>query len=325
MISKAADKPFNNINNIQPSYVLTFLSKDYVPQKLEAAISLLKRHDLDVQQVKLLSANPSAQEHIPAVLEISASGSIPDLQKLRNELFQLSNQQETDLVFQPDDLFRRHRRIAVFDMDSTLIQAEVIDLLAEVQGIGDQVSQITERAMRGELDFNQSFTKRLAMLKGLDESVLANIAESLPITPGAERLINTLKLLGYHTVIISGGFVYFARYLQDKLGIDEIHANELGIVEGKVTGVVSGTIINGERKAELLKTIAQREGIPLEQVIAVGDGANDLPMIGQAGLGVAFEAKPLVRQKAEHAISHWELDGVLYLLGISDAQLQSVK
>jgi phosphoserine phosphatase len=203
-------------------------------------------------------------------------------------------------------------------MDSTLIDAEVIDELAKAAGVGEKVSEITEAAMRGELDFKQSFAARMALLKGLDESVLAGIAANLRLNEGAEKLISSLKKLGYKTAILSGGFNYFGSYLQNKLGIDYVYANELDIVDGKVTGNVVGTVVDGQRKAELLAMLAQQEGIALEQVIAVGDGANDLPMLSVAGLGVAFRAKPLVKASAEHSISTLGLDGILYLLGFRE-------
>jgi phosphoserine phosphatase len=215
-------------------------------------------------------------------------------------------------------MFRRTRRLVAFDMDSTLIEAEVIDELASAAGVGEKVAEITERAMRGEIDFKESFAARVALLKGLDESVLEGIAESLPITEGAERLVSTLKKLGYKTAILSGGFTYFGHYLQKRLGIDYVYANELAIEEGRVTGEVSGVVVDGQRKAELLREIAQREGIDMEQVIAVGDGANDLPMLSIAGLGIAFRAKPIVRENAKQSISTLGLDSILYLLGISD-------
>ena len=203
-------------------------------------------------------------------------------------------------------------------MDSTLIEVEVIDELAKAAGVGEQVAEVTERAMRGELDFNESFASRLATLKGLDESVLSAIAEALPITEGAQRLISTLKKMGYKTAILSGGFTYFAEHLQQKLGIDYVHANELAIEDGKVIGEVRGEIVNGERKAQLLQELASREAISLDQVIAVGDGANDIPMLSLAGLGVAFRAKPVVRAQAQYAITTLGLDGLLYLIGYQD-------
>jgi phosphoserine phosphatase len=208
-------------------------------------------------------------------------------------------------------------------MDSTLIEAEVIDELAKAAGVGDQVVAITEQAMQGKLDFEESFRKRLALLKGLDEGVLKDIAASLPITEGAEKLVSTVKKLGYKTAILSGGFSYFGRYLQARLGIDYVFANELDIVDGKVTGEVSGTIVDGQRKAELLRQLAQKEQISLEQVVAVGDGANDLPMLSIAGLGIAFRAKPLVKAEAKQAISHLGLDAILYLMGFREREIQN--
>jgi len=226
-----------------------------------------------------------------------------------------------DIAFQRDDKYRRTRRLVAFDMDSTLIEAEVIDELAAAAGVGEQVAEITERAMQGELDFNQSFEQRVALLKGLNGDVLQGIAERLPVTEGAERLIGNLNALGYKTAILSGGFNYFGRYLQDKLGIDYVYANELEMEDGIVTGRVTGKVVNGERKAELLRELAEQEGISLEQTIAVGDGANDLPMLSIAGLGIAFRAKPLVRENAKNAISTLGLDGILYLLGYRDRDI----
>ena len=205
-------------------------------------------------------------------------------------------------------------------MDSTLIEAEVIDELALEAGVGPQVAEITERAMQGELDFSASFAERLALLKGLDESVLVAIAARLKLTEGAEHLIRSLKALGYRTAILSGGFTYFAQHLQAKLGIDYVYANHLEIEDGKVTGRVSGTIVDGQRKAELLREIAEKEGVSPEQVIAVGDGANDLPMLSQAGLGIAFRAKPLVKESARHSISTLGLDAILYLIGFRESE-----
>jgi phosphoserine phosphatase len=251
-------------------------------------------------------------------IEFSVRGEPDDPQALRNEFLSVAQELNVDIAFQRDSLFRRNRRLAVFDMDSTLIEAEVIDELAKAAGVGEQVAAITERAMLGELDFRASFKERLALLKGLPESTLASVGANLRLTEGAETLFAELKRLGYKTAILSGGFSYFAKQLQTKLGIDYVFANELQIVDGKLTGVAVEPIVDAQRKADLLRELAAKEGLRLEQTIAVGDGANDLPMLGLAGLGVAFRAKPLVKQSAKQAISTLGLDGILYLLGFRD-------
>jgi len=247
---------------------------------------------------------------------------------MRAEFLQAANELNVDIAFQRDGAYRRNRRLVCFDMDSTLIETEVIDELAKAAGVGEEVAAITERAMRGELDFTASFTQRVSLLKGLDESVLATIAEGLPLSEGAEKLVSALKALGYKTAILSGGFNYFGQHLKKKLGIDYVYANELEINKGKVTGNVVGTVVDGQRKADLLREIAAQENLNLQQVIAVGDGANDLPMLSLAGLGIAFRAKPLVKKTAEQSISTLGLDGILYLLGVDDqhqSDLQSEK
>ncbi|WP_242518884.1 phosphoserine phosphatase SerB [Halochromatium roseum] len=260
----------------------------------------------------------------PACVQLWLKGPVADVDALHASFLELGSQLDVDIAIQEDDIFRRNRRLVCFDMDSTLIQTEVIDELAAAAGVGPQVAEITERAMQGELDFSESFRRRMALLEGLDESVLSEIAERLPITDGAERLIGALKQLGYRVAILSGGFTYFAEHLQRRLGIDDVHANQLEFEHGRLTGRVTGRIVDGQRKAELLREIAAREGIRLEQVIAVGDGANDLPMLSIAGLGIAFHAKPLVKEQARHSIATVGLDGILYLIGMRDRDLEAL-
>lgn len=240
---------------------------------------------------------------------------------MQAQLLKLSGETEMDCSFQQDNMYRRMRRLICFDMDSTLIETEVIDELAMRAGVGDQVKAITERAMRGEIDFKESFTERVALLKGLDANVMKDIAENLPITEGVDRLMYVLKRYGYKIAILSGGFTYFGNYLKSKYGIDYVYANELEVVDGKLTGRYVGDIVDGRRKAELLKLIAQVEQVDIAQTIAVGDGANDLPMLSEAGLGIAFHAKPRVVANAKQSINTIGLDGVLYFLGFKDSYL----
>jgi phosphoserine phosphatase len=236
-------------------------------------------------------------------------------------LLDITQREPVDLAWQRDTVYRRMRRLVAFDMDSTLIRHEVIDELAREAGVGEQVSRITESAMRGEVDFDESLTRRVALLKGLDESVMRHVADRLQLTEGAELLVGALKRFGFKTAVLSGGFEYFGRMLQTRLGLDFVYANNLEIENGKLTGRVRGPIVNARRKADLLTEIAARENISLQQTIAVGDGANDLPMLAAAGLGIAFHAKPLVAASAEHQISRLGLDGILYLIGVRDRDL----
>lgn len=305
-------------------YVLTLLARRITAEQLAQVSRQVSQQGLNIQDITRLTgriALDAPETDGKACIELTLRGQPKDLDGLRRAFLDISNQLDIDVAFQLDTVYRRNRRLVCFDMDSTLIEAEVIDELAKAAGVGDQVAATTEQAMLGELDFQESFRRRMALLKGLDESVLAKIAEQLPITEGAERLIGTLKAYGFKTAILSGGFTYFGRYLQQRLGIDYVYANELEIVDGKVTGQVREPIVDGARKAELLRELADKEGIRLEQTIAVGDGANDLPMLAQAGLGIAFRAKPIVRESARHAISTLGLDAVLYLLGFRDQDI----
>ncbi|CAO1666331.1 phosphoserine phosphatase SerB [Salinicola sp. NYA28a] len=308
-------------------WVLTLMAPALSAEVMAEVGALTAEQGLVIERVKRLSAGcqlDTAGSPAGACLEWRLSGAVADSASLREKILALSDRFGVDVALQPANLWRRHRRLVCFDMDSTLIQAEVIDELARRHGVYDEVAAITERAMRGELDFQQSFRERMRKLEGLDESVLAEIAESLPLMPGLERLMRYLKHLGYRTAILSGGFTYFARYLQERLGFDEIHANELIIRDGKVSGEVQEPIVDADRKAMMLRQIAEREGWDLAQTVAVGDGANDLKMLAVAGMGVAYHAKPLVRQQAQQSVSACGLDGLLYLLGYSESDLAAL-
>lgn len=307
-------------------HIITLLARTISAEHIARITAIVAEHELNIDNITRLTGRvPLEQEldnSIPtrACVEFSVRG-LADQAVLREQFLAASNDLDVDIAVQEDNVYRRNRRLVAFDMDSTLIEAEVIDELAAAAGVGDQVAEITERAMRGELDFTESFHERVGLLKGLSGDVLQEIAERLPVTEGAERLIRNLNSLGYTTVILSGGFNYFGNYLKEKLGIDYVFANELDMEDGVVTGKVTGTVVDGNRKAQLLREIAEKEGIRLEQTIAVGDGANDLPMLSIAGLGIAFRAKPLVQESAKQSISTLGLDGVLYLLGYRDRDI----
>lgn len=310
-------------------WVLTLMAPTLSAEVMAEVGALTAEQGLIIERVKRLSAAAglgadASPDGAGACLEWRLSGAVADSGSLREKILALSERFGVDVALQPSNAWRRHRRLICFDMDSTLIQAEVIDELARRHGVYEEVASVTERAMRGELDFQQSFRERMSKLEGLDESVLAEIADSLPLMPGLERLMRYLKRLGYRTAILSGGFTYFARHLQQRLGFDEIHANELVIRDGKVTGEVAEPIVDAGRKAMMLRQIAEREGWDLAQTVAVGDGANDLEMLSVAGLGVAFHAKPLVRRQARQSVSTLGLDGLLYLLGYSASELEAL-
>lgn len=309
----------------KPRHILTLLARKIEAKHINRVTELIAQYGLNIDKITRLSGRVEldkvSENSNKACVEFSLRGALSDEIVARTALLDVANGLDVDIAVQEDDMFRRNRRLVAFDMDSTLIEIEVIDELAKIAGVGDEVAAITESAMRGEIAFAESFKKRVKLLKGLSESALAEVANNLQLTEGAETLMATLNRLGYKTAILSGGFSYFAERLKARLGFDYVYANELDIVDGVVTGEVNSQIVDGNRKAELLKEIAKQENIALEQVIAVGDGANDLPMLSLAGLGVAFRAKPLVKQSAQQSISKLGLDGILYLLGISDREI----
>ncbi|WP_418813891.1 phosphoserine phosphatase SerB [Phocaeicola plebeius] len=321
-----SDEEYETWVNLQGKnrYILTLLGRKLTAQQIAGATKLLAEQQLNIDGIRRLTGRIPLDEkkaNVRACIEFSVRGTPKDREELQSQLMQLSASLGMDFSFQQDNMYRRMRRLICFDMDSTLIETEVIDELAIRAGVGDQVKAITERAMRGEIDFCESFKERVALLKGLDESVMRDIAEHLPITEGVERLMFVLKRYGYKIAILSGGFTYFGNYLKEKFGIDYVYANQLEIVDGKLTGRYLGDIVDGKRKAELLRLLAQVENVGIAQTIAVGDGANDLPMLSTAGLGIAFHAKPKVVANAQQAINTIGLDGVLYFLGFKDSYL----
>jgi len=309
----------------KPRHLITLLARRVLAEHIARVTAVTAEHGLNIDQINRLSGRIPLDRidmHSKACVEFSVRGAPANHNAFRSALLELASAMDVDIAYQEDNIFRRHRRLVVFDMDSTLIDAEVIDELAKEAGVGDRVAAITESAMRGEIDFIESFTQRVGLLKGLKADRLQSIAQRLRLNEGAEELISTLKKLGYKTAILSGGFEYFGRQIQEKLGIDYLFANPLEVENGEVTGRVTGTVVDGQRKAELLRQLAAKENISLEQTVAVGDGANDLLMLSIAGLGIAFRAKPIVKASAKQAITHLGLDGVLYLMGIRDRDTQ---
>ena len=305
-------------------YIVTLLGEKLSAKQISEVTKVISEKGLNIDAIKRLTGRVSLvkQDTYPkASIQLSIRGAIHNKAEFTEKFMQISRELDLDIAFQEDTIFRRNKRLVCFDMDSTLIQTEVIDELAELAGVGEEVRKITESAMQGEIDFKESFTQRMQLLKGLSETVLEEVAVNLPITKGARRLIDTLKKYGFKTAILSGGFTYFGHYLQKELGIDYVFANELEIKDGLLTGNYIGEIVDGNKKAEYLQELAIREGIDINQTIAVGDGANDLPMLNLAGLGIAFHAKPLVKDNAQSAISSIGLDGVLYLLGYHDKHI----
>ena len=309
-------------------YIINVLGEELTAVQLSAVTQILSNNKLNIDSIIRLTGRASLvekEEYPRSCIQLSVTGSLLDKTAMTSSFMDVSRDLNVDISFQEDNMYRRNRRLVCFDMDSTLIQTEVIDELAELAGVGEEVRAITESAMNGEIDFSESFKKRMALLEGLSEEVLQNVAINLPITKGAHRLMKALKYYGYKTAILSGGFTYFGEYLQKELGIDYVYANQLEIKDGKLTGNYLGEIVDGQKKAEYLKAIAEKEGIHINQTIAVGDGANDLPMLNLAGLGIAFHAKPKVKESASTSISSLGLDGVLYLLGYHDRHIDMIQ
>ena len=300
-------------------FIITILGRSITAAQLARVSRIIATHEMNIDRIDRLSAELSGAN---ACVELAVSGDGAREAHMRAEFLGVAQELSIDIAFQRESIFRRNRRLFAFDMDSTLIQGEVIDELAKMAGVGEQVARITESAMRGDLNFDQSFAQRVALLKGLRADRVYALLETIPLADGAERLIRTLKLLGYKTAILSGGFMFFAESLRERLGIDYVYANELEIAAGVVTGRVIPPIVNGDCKAARLAAIAAGEGISLEQVVAVGDGANDIPMLNMAGMGIAYRAKALVRRSADQAISALGLDGLLYLIGVRDRDLR---
>jgi phosphoserine phosphatase len=309
-------------------YIINVLGEELTAVQLSAVTQILSNNKLNIDSIIRLTGRASVvekEEYPRSCIQLSVTGNLLDKTTMTSNFMDVSRDLNVDISFQEDNMYRRNRRLVCFDMDSTLIQTEVIDELAELAGVGEEVRAITESAMNGEIDFSESFKKRMALLEGLSEEVLQNVAINLPITKGAHRLMKALKYYGYKTAILSGGFTYFGEYLQKELGIDYVYANQLEIKDGKLTGNYLGEIVDGQKKAEYLKAIAEKEGIHINQTIAVGDGANDLPMLNLAGLGIAFHAKPKVKESASTSISSLGLDGVLYLLGYHDRHIDMMQ
>jgi phosphoserine phosphatase len=305
-------------------FIVTILGRAISANHIARVSSIVAQHGLNVDRIERLSGRLSLAVHSPdanACVELTLSGDSSSEQSMRAAFLATAHDLKIDIAFQRESIFRRNRRLFAFDMDSTLIEGEVIDELAKLAGVAGEVVKVTEAAMRGEIEFQESFRRRVALLRGLKETRVRELLDTIPLVEGAEQLIGTLKMLGYKTAILSGGFNFFAQHLQTRLGIDYVFANDLDIVDGVVSGEVRTPIVDGARKAELLREIARLENISLDQVVAVGDGANDLPMLGIAGMGIAFRAKPLVRQTASHAVSFLGLDSLLYLVGVRDRDL----
>lgn len=311
----------------QPRYILTLLADGLAASQLSALSAVVAEHGLNIQDIARLSNRVSLRDvgaRRQVSVEMTLRGSIADEQALKAALLGAAGAHDFDCSVQLDSVYRRNRRLVAFDMDSTLIRSEVIDELARLHGVHAQVAQVTARAMAGEIDFGESFRARVGLLKGMPREMLEEVASTVELSQGAQVLIDVLHHFGYTTAILSGGFRYVGEVLQQQLSIDHVYANELEFSDGVATGGVVGPIVDAAAKADLLRELCRREGISPQQAIAIGDGANDLPMLATAGLGIAFHAKPLVQATASHAISRFGLDSLLYLLGFSQRELEDI-
>ncbi len=303
-------------------YIITLLGRSISANDITNVTNVISLQGLNIDAIKRLTGRmplDHKERGTNACIELSLRGTPKDQKEMQLRFIEFSEKNSIDISFQKDDVYRRSRRLICFDMDSTLIQTETIDELGDRAGVGEEIRAITESAMRGEIDFRESFERRIALLKGLDASVLDEIIKEAPITEGLERMMKILKRIGYKTAILSGGFTFYGNYLKQRFGFDYVYANELEIVDGKLTGKYIGQMVDGERKAELLKLLCQFENINVAQAVAVGDGANDLPMLSTAGLGIAFHAKPKVKANASQTLSSIGIDGILYFLGLKDS------
>lgn len=324
--SPITEEDYNRWVNMQGKnrYIITLIGRELTARQVTEVTKVIAEQDLNIDMIQRLTGRIPLnidERQSRSCIEFSVRGNPVSLESMQAQFMDLSSRMGIDISFQLDDMYRRSRRLICFDMDSTLIETEVIDELADKAGVGEEVRAITESAMRGEIDFTESFLKRISLLKGLDVSVMQEIAEALPISEGLERLMKTLKRVGFKVAILSGGFTYFGNFLKEKYGMDYVFANELEVKDGKLTGQHIGEIVDGKKKAELLKQLAEIENVDIAQTIAVGDGANDLPMLATAGLGIAYHAKPKVKESAGQSISNVGIDGVLYFLGFKDSYL----
>ena len=300
-------------------YAVTCLGEQITAEVIARISNAIYSENVNIERITQLSQGELCC--IEMIVKTNKTLKVPDMTR---KLLSISSGFGVDIAVQKENIFRRSKRLVVMDMDSTLIQVEVIDELAKSAGKGEEVSDITSKAMNGELSFNESLNKRVEFLRGLDENILNEIYLNIPFTPGAKKLVKILKKLGYKTAVISGGFTFFTDQLKKELGLDYAFANKLEIKNGKLTGKVLGEIIDGEFKAKILEDIAKKEDISLDQVVAIGDGANDLLMLDKAGLGIAFNAHKTVREKADYNISQKSLDSIIYLLGISEKEKNTI-